>query len=214
MTILATVESNLDHLRTLDQPGLTAWGKANGFDSRAGFAGYKKALAKVGIDYEAMRAARFGAAAQKLADSMTHEVTLYSDAKARCQRFAITTKSGAGLWHGLFFDDDRSFSYGDRDEQSACECAAARKAIWLASKIAEAVNGRVRLHLYVDAEWLTTLSGKAAILASDARHFNIDLDMQWIPGVNNPADPLTTAHGYKKWSDNDLAKLAVPVATM
>mgnify|MGYP000293584180 CR=1 FL=1 len=131
------------------------------------------------------------------------------DAKARCQRFGILDGNKNPVWYGIFFEDDCSFSYGDRNEQSATECATARKAIWLASKIAEAVGGKVHLTLYYDAQWLGTLSGKASILASDARRFGIELEMVWIPGAENPADAYTVCGGFKKYSDTDLATLAI-----
>lgn len=165
-----------------------------------------------GPDYYAMKGETRAATAEALRASVTHEVTLFVDAKARCQRFAICGADSKVLWYGMFFEDDQSFSYGDRNEQSACECAAARKAIWLASKVKEAVGSpAIRLTLKVDAQWLCTLAGKATILASDARRFNIELNLEWISGTSNPADAWTTASGFKKWSDNDLASLALPV---
>lgn len=177
---------------------------------------WNKAVAAIieigGLDYYAARGEQRAATAEQLRQSVTHEVTLYVDAKARCRKFGICDVDGEVLWYGLFFEDDASFSYGDRDEQSACECAAARKAIWLASKIKESVGATaLRLHLKVDANWLCTLAGKASVLASDARKFNIDLVMEWIAGITNPADKWTTANGYKKWNDEPLAGLAVEV---
>jgi hypothetical protein len=145
--------------------------------------------------------------------SPTHKVILYSDAKATRQRFGITAATGAVLWHGIFFDDDPNFSYGSRSEQSACELAAARKAIWLANKIKAVANlVSLRLELRVDAIWLCTLSGKAAILKADARYFGIDLKVEWIPGSENPADRWTTAKGFTKWDSADLASLPEPYA--
>lgn len=167
---------------------------------------WSKAVAAIiefgGPDYYALRGEVRAASAEQLRADVTHEVTLFVDAKARCQRFAICNDAGKVAWYGVFFEDDQSFSYGDRNEQSACECAAARKAIWFASKIKEAAGAKaIRLHLNVDAQWLCTLAGKAMILASDARRFNIDLDMNWISGTSNPADQWTTASGYKKWNE-------------
>lgn len=165
-----------------------------------------------GPDYYALREETRATTAEYLRNSVSHEVELYVDAKSRCQRFAICDSEGKVVWYGIFFEDDKSFSYGDRNEQSACECAAARKAIWLASKIKEAVEAvAVRLKLNVDAKWLCSLAGKASILATDARRFNIELNVNWIPGESNPADKWTTASGFKKWSNNDLAALASPV---
>lgn len=170
-----------------------------------------KAIAAIievgGPDYYALRGETQAATAEALRESITHEVELYVDAKARCQRFAICNNFGQPTWYGIFFEDDQSFSYGDRNEQSACECAAARKAIWLASKIKEASGAKaIRLNLNVDAQWLCSLAGKASILASDARRFNVDLVMNWIPGTSNPADKWTTANGFKRWNE------ALPVA--
>jgi hypothetical protein len=165
-----------------------------------------------GTDYYAARGEVRAATMESLRQSVSHEVCLHVDAKARCQRFAICDCEGEILWFGIFFEDDKSFSYGDRNEQSACECAAARKAIWLASKIKEACGAAaIRLTLKVDAQWLCTLSGKASILASDARRFNIELNMEWISGVSNPADKWTTASGYKRWNDEPIAQLAVKI---
>jgi hypothetical protein len=174
---------------------------------------WNKAIAAIqelgGPDYYALRGELRAAHVEALRDAVTHELTLHVDAKARCQRFAICDESGKPVWFGIFFEDDQSFSYGDRNEQSACECAAARKAIWFASKVKEAVGApAVRLSLKVDAQWLVTGGGKAAILQSDSRRFNIDLALEWIPGTSNPADQFTTANGFKKWNDNDLASLA------
>lgn len=153
---------------------------------------WNKAVAAVieigGSDYYALRGECRAATMEALRSSVTHEVTLIMDAKARCGKFAICDEDGDVIWYGRFFDDDRSFSYGDSTEQSACECATARKAIWLG-----------------------TLAGKASILASDARRFNVEINMEWIPGATNPADRWTTESGFRKYSDTDLASLAHPI---
>lgn len=165
-----------------------------------------------GVDYYAARGEQRAATADALRASVTHESTLFVDAKARCQRFAICDAAGKVVWYGIFFEDDQSFSYGDRNEQSACECAAARKAIWLASKIKESVGApALRLTLKVDAQWLCTGGGKATVLQSDARRFNIELNLEWISGSENPADSWTTASGFKKWNDRPLAELATQI---
>lgn len=41
-----------------------------------------------------------------------------------------------------------------------------------------------------------------------AKRFGLILNVEWIPGTQNPADEWTVATGFKKWSDNDLASLA------
>ncbi len=204
----ALIAANVETLQNMSAGDLFKFSREHGLDSRAGFSAFKKALLGVGIDYEAIRDGAREAKADALAASVTHTLTLHSDAKARCQRFAICDAAGAPLWHGRFFDDDRSFSYGDRNEQSACECATARKAVWFASKVAEAVGGVVALTLKVDAQWLCSLSGKAKIIAEDARRLNVALELEWIPGSTNPADKFTTCGGFKKWNDSNLAELA------
>jgi len=144
-------------------------------------------------------------------------LTLYSDANASHSRFAICDRDGKPLWYGRFFDNDREFD----GEQSSGEMAAAKKAVWLAGKIKEAIGAdSLRLTLMVDAEWLCWANealkpdwngktgGKAKFLAFAAKKAGVDLDVQHVRGVDNPADPWTTAAGFKKWSDNDLAALA------
>lgn len=132
-------------------------------------------------------------------------VTLYSDAKASAGRFAICSKNGEPIWFGRFFETD-AFN----GEQSSGEKSAALKAIWLASKIKEAADVEsLRLKLIVDANWLCTLSGKSAELQTTAARHGIDLAMTWTAGKSNPAEQWTTAKGFKKWDDNDLAALVV-----
>lgn len=176
-----------------------------GFNSRAAFPRFKKALLEVcGIDYNEVRQTALEQRVMALDETVTHEVTLFSDAKARCERFAICGKNREVVWYGRFFD-------GEGSEQSAAELEAALKAIWLASKVRNEVcqpGKTVRLNLFVDAQWLVTLSGKAAALSDAARKFNIELSIQWIAGTSNPADRWTTAAGFKKWSETDLRSLA------
>lgn len=144
-------------------------------------------------------------------------LTLYSDAKASHRRFAICDRNGDPLWHGRFFDDDRGFD----GEQSSGEMEAAKKAVWLAGKIKQAIGAAdLTLTLMVDAEWLCWANeamkpdwngktgGKAKYLALAAKKAGICLDVQHVRGVDNPADAYTVCTGFKKWSDNDLTVLA------
>jgi len=127
-------------------------------------------------------------------------IELYSDAKASTGRFGICGANGEPVWYGRFFEDDTDFT----GEQSSGELSAARKAVWVASKAGSSVH----LRLWVDAQWLTTLSGKAAVLAKDAQRLGIDLEIRWVRGSRNPADRLTTERGYQRWQDADLPSLA------
>ena len=143
------------------------------------------------------------------------KLILFSDAKASKERFAICDKNGNPIWHGRFFENERDFN----GEQSSGELAAAKKAVWLASKVKEAIGEEdLFLELRVDAEWLTWANevgqeddqgqgGKARVLGSQAKKFGIELEVVHIPGQENPADQFTTCTGFKKWSDNNLIDL-------
>ena len=142
------------------------------------------------------------------------EVVLYSDAKAKYDRFGITDADGKPVWYGRFFDNDRDYN----GEQSSGEMAAAKKAVWLASKIAEKIGEAVRLRLRVDAQWLCYANGytgaykesggKALQLAEAAQRLGVDLIVEWVPGKENPADDYTICKGFQKWQDADLESLA------
>lgn len=214
LTVKETVEKNREAALAAKTPAeIKAFIESIGCATQQRWGKAVAAIIEIGgVDYYAARGEQRAATAEQLRSAVTHETTLFVDAKARCQRFGICDADGDVVWHGIFFEDDQSFSYGDRNEQSACECAAARKAIWLASKIKEAVGApALRLNLKVDAQWLCTGGGKATILQSDARRFNIDLNLEWIPGTENPADEWTTAGGFKKWNEEPLAELALPI---
>lgn len=212
------VGQNIDELRNMTtHKELFDWAKAHGIDSAAGFASFKKSLLVGGIDYEALRAGVNKEHAAAGAASATHVVTLYSDAKAKFDRFGITDANGNPVWFGKFFDDDRDYN----GEQSSGEMAAAKKAVWLASKVKDAIGAQaIRLELFVDAEWLCYANnveageasgGKARALAYAAQRLGVVLNVNWIQGTENPADKFTTCAGFKKWQDTDLASLAKPV---
>lgn len=188
-----------------------AVGILNGTDSenRARWSPFCKALKTVcHRDYALMKEVASEHAAQELSKKVTHEVTFYSDAKARCERFAICGGDKSVVWYGRFFE-------GEGSEQSAAELETAKKAIWLARKIKEIRNlPAIRLNLFVDAQWLCTLSGKASILATMANTGSVELNIQWIRGTTNPADKWTTASGYQKWSEIDVASLAVEIGVI
>lgn len=186
---------------------LHQWAKANGCDSASGFSAFKKALLAAGIDYDGVK----NAAKDSLAGQVTHDITLYSDAKASHGRFGICGADGNVVWHGRFFAEDNA------REQSDAELEAAKKAVWMASKIKEAAGAKVaKLTLLVDAQWLVYQDNskqKGFVLTQLATRFGLVLDVQWIPGTDNPADEWTVASGYKKWSDNDLKSMATPVVS-
>lgn len=197
---------------------LLDWAKHHGLDSRAGFSAFKKALLAEGIDYDALRAEKRVARAAETEAKATASLILFADAKARTQRFAICNAKGEPVWYGRFFDDDRDFN----GEQSSGEMAAAKKAVWFASKIKDTIGAEaIRLTLKIDAEWLTWANevgsptddgkrgGKARSLGEMAQRFGVVLTVEHIAGVSNPADQYTVAHGFKKWQDNDLTALVI-----
>lgn len=201
------VAANIDRLRALDYKALVNAGRMAGYDSRAGFTAYKKALTDAGIDYAALQAAhRDGRAADhaaRFADA--DELHLVTDAAASHNRFAVVTPAGDAIWHGRFFDDEG-------DEQSAAELAAAKKAVWLAGKFAATHDRPIRLVLTVDAEWLTWANesaagveakrgGKAKQLAAAAAKAGIALRVEWTSGATNRADAFTRCHGFQRWQD-------------
>jgi hypothetical protein len=139
-------------------------------------------------------------------NSFTAYLTLYADAKARTKRFAICSGKENPVWYGTFF----GWEYDG--EQSSGEMAAAKKAVWLASKVKEIVGADItQLTLKVDAEWLTWANqvtkgkaggGKARALGEYAQQVNVVLNVVQVPGAENPADQYTVTSGFKKWRDN------------
>lgn len=207
LTIKEKVSQAAEVLKTMTTHSqLRDWAISNEMDNRSAFPKFKDALLSIGIDYELIRS---GIATQKheeLVSKITHEITLFSDAKCSAGRYGICDRDGNVVWYGRFFDND------DAGEQSRAELCAAEKAVWLASKVKEALGAdAIRLNLIVDAQWLCYQNHggqKGYVLTQKAKKHNIDLYVEWIAGTENPADKWTTADGYKKWNENDLQSLA------
>ncbi len=212
-TIKTIVIESKDLLKTMSYKELIEWGKGSGFDNRQAFSRFKKALLDIGIDFNAKKYEHRDSTNENdkkyfLSNLPKFKITLYSDAKAKNNRFAICNKDGEPIWHGSFFDNCVQ-------EQSAQELGAAKKAIYLADKVFEENNiphGERLLVLKVDAEWLTWGStrldkyakrgGKAKVLGFMAQKCGIFLKIEHVAGVDNPADEYTICSGYEKWSDN------------
>ena len=197
-TVAQIVAANIDELRSLpSHRELAAWAEAHDLMTQARFPRFKKALAEHGVDYEALRTGV--RSAEKAA--ATHQITLYSDAKAKNLRYGICDQDGDPVWHGRDFDEIT--------EQSAAEMAAAKTAVWLAGKVRESRGlpaGMLRLVLIVDAQWLCYANGdsgggKAAALRSAAGKAGVALEVRWISGKSNPADEYTVCTGFMKWQD-------------
>lgn len=214
ITIRQKVEASIEFLRTCQShTQLREWAVSHGIDNRAAFPKFKDALSEFGISYEEMRSGAKAAADEEVASKITHELTLITDAKASHSRFAICDGSGNVVWFGRFFDNDRDFN----GEQSSGELAAAKKAVWLAGKVKEALGApAMRLTLKVDAQWLTyqdKFKQKGSILTAMAKAANIELHVEWIAGTSNPADKWTTASGFKKYDIMEVAATAEEIET-
>jgi len=106
----------------------STWATANEIEHNAAFTRFKKALAINGINYDRLIAVASADKTARLEANVTASLTLYCDAKANNDRFAICDKRGNPVWHGRFFATDHDYN----GEQSAGEIAAAKKAVWLA----------------------------------------------------------------------------------
>ena len=206
LTIKDKVIAAKDELTKMTTHGeLRNWAISNGMDNRSAFPKFKDALNEIGMDYDEIKQGIKKVKEEELQSKLKYQVELFVDAKASAGMYGITDKDGNVLWYGKFFPDD------DAGEQSRAELAAAKKAVWLASKIKEAINQEaIELYLNVDAQWLIYqdhAGQKGYALTSLANKYNIKLHVQWVKGTENPADEWTTASGYKKWADNDLKSL-------
>lgn len=203
-TIKDRVETDKEALAGADRPALVAWAEQHGVTNRSAWGRYKQALREVlDVDFDALRRADKEAKRLATAAAATRRLTLYSDAKASAGRYGVCGPDGEPVWHGRFFDNDRDFD----GEQSSGEMAAAKKAVWLASKVSERLGEPIALELRVDAEWLCWATstdgrgGKALELGWAADRLGVALDVVHIPGTENPADRYTVTKGYLRWQD-------------
>jgi hypothetical protein len=208
MTIAEQVAADADLLRNAPYTTLLDWATEHNIDNRSAWGRYKRALAAIDVNFDRMRDARRAAAREELVQRATRRLTLYSDARASTARYAICDESGEPVWYGRFFDSDRDYD----GEQSSGELAAAKKAVWLAAQVAERTGEHIALTLRVDAEWLTWANatdgsgGKAKALAAAAQRLGVALQVEHVPGVQNPADAPTVGRGYMRWQDG-IARL-------
>jgi hypothetical protein len=168
------------------------------FNSRARYSAYKKAVKSVlDIDLEVLKNSYCAAKLEAMEAEITHSISLYSDATA--SKFGIVNDEGEPVWFGRFFDSEGG-------EQSRGEMDAAKKAIWLAGKIARERGVHVGLLLFADAQWLTYANGhsgggKAAGLRQAAQKAGIALHVSWLPSRQNLADHYSRCKGFQKWQD-------------
>lgn len=207
LTIKQKVAQSAEVLKVMTtHTELREWAIANEMDNRSAFPKFKDALKEIGVDYDLIKTGVQSQSAAELEAKITHSLTLFTDAKASAGRYGICDKDGEPVWYGRFFDND------DAGEQSRAELCAAEKAVWFASKVKEAMGlEALELNLMVDAQWLVYQdhSGqKGYVLTQKSRKYGIKLNVEWIPGTENPADKWTVASGFMKWQDNDLTALA------
>lgn len=209
MTIKQQIKLQEAELKSIAAGGvhlhLLEWAKNNGFFTKARWNRFVEALLDIGIDYNSMKNTLHEKAAEnlsvKVADSAV-EITLYTDFKSKFDKFAICDRAKKMFAFGVSFENL---------EQSAGELWTALKALAIADSARKNLGlEAIRLNLFVDAQWLTTLSGKAAVVASTARKFNIELNIQWIHGSTNPADQWTTARGFQKIEWTTIQTLTAP----
>ena len=123
------------------------------------------------------------------------EITIYTDAKASKDRFALVNINKKPIWFGRFFEPN---------EQWTAELESAKKAVWLAGKVKEHFNEEVKLNLITDAEWLCyqkKKKKKGYVLTYLANKYGVGLNVSWISGQENPADAFTICSGFQKYTD-------------
>jgi hypothetical protein len=210
LTTAQKIAPHINHLKEKNYPELVAWAKENGIDSASGMAAYRKALAAAGINYEALKS---DYAAKKEAVELNKKnelfkacdgksITLITDANVNQGRFAICAEDGAPLWYGRFFDEAP-------ETQPEAELNAVLKAIWLAHNWrAHSGNPRaVHLIIKTDAEFMIHFETPGTLchkLKKQADKYNVYLEIEHIPGKENPADKYTKGNGYKKHTENDF----------
>ena len=89
VTIKDQVEQDKEHLSSCLYQELLAWADAHGINNRSAWGKYKVALNGIGVDFNALRNVSRLAKRSELAESATHRLLLYSDAKASMDRFGI-----------------------------------------------------------------------------------------------------------------------------
>ena len=136
LTIRERVTASISELKGMTHTQLKAWATANEMEHNAAFTRFKQALAANGINYDRLIAVASADKTARLEANATASLTLYCDAKAKNDRFAICDKRGNPVWHGRFFATDHNYN----GEQSSGEIAAAKKAVWLASKVKETLG--------------------------------------------------------------------------
>lgn len=128
-----------------------------------------------------------------------HAVTLFVDATP--SRYCVCAHDGAPVWFGIFFDNE-----GVADSNTG-ELEAAKKAVWLASKAKdELCLPSLKVVIKTDSTYVAKVALEE--VRESARRNRVDaVEVELIPGAENPADEKTRSKGFQRWSDFDLNKL-------
>lgn len=121
------------------------------------------------------------------------EITLYTDASYKNQRYCISDVNGNPLWYGTF--------YYKVAHQAEAELRSAKKAVYTAYKYKEKYGIKdLKLILMTDARWITNQDSpknKSYILTLLAKKYGISLDVRYVRSKENYADKYTKMHNGK-----------------
>lgn len=140
-------------------------------------------------------------------------LTLFSDGDPYSMHFSICSEHGVPVWSDCLRSDEFN------GYQPGADMAAAMKAVWLASKVRDAVEANeVRLTLKVDAEWLKyaneVFNGggrgkKARDLGYYAQRLRVNLTVSHTKSADNAAHQHNIRREFKQWEDNEWANLVI-----
>lgn len=204
MDVAASADDLARIAHTEGHHGLRRWYAENGGeDSGKGFAAFKAALERVGLDYDTIKTGWQEVAGERLAAAATHEIRLAS--AATDTRFAITTWDGTEVWYGNHHPDAKIRTAEDG------ELDAAKKAIWIAKKASEEKSFDMlgdpctilcRLTVSypdIDVEALNATAAKAGV--------GLTVDIE--PAV--PAEKPLELRYWQNWQDAGILTLVAPI---
>lgn len=218
-SIVALIRDHAEELRRLDYIGLRAWTRRHGLDQYNTRSACTRGLNAIGIDHAALMA-------EKLETEPNHALFLYSAASVDPNHFAICSHKGPSVWYARM-----ARQYGDHHgNQDEADLIAAKKTVWLATQVEDAIGAPVALVSISSAEWIIPgkyffgppddlemglapflLNRHLCDIHHHARRLAVFLHMEYVPERENPAIPYTLIRGSEDWRDADLRALAVPL---
>jgi len=181
---------------------LYAFAVSHELNTKSLFPKFKTVLKKHGVSYTELRSATRAADAQALAAAAESapELALFAAGYDAGEEgsYAVCDSSGQPVWFGAFHASDSDFTPGD--EESA-DVAAAKKAIWLAGKAREEVDGQaLNLVLTVSRPGMDN-----DVLTAAATRAKLALTLEI--SDDNPAVDQCQEPGFKTWREVNLAHL-------